>query len=90
MLAQNSKFTTKQLKHILRIFDPELLDRIITRRECIRTLKYIDKSSEQWTNEKLYQSSTFNGSTYEIINDNGEVMLISSENFKWVEQSKIE
>ena len=90
MLAQNSKFNTKQLKYILEIFDPALVDRITTRRECIRTLKYIGKSSEQWTNGKIYQSLTFNGSTYEIIDDNDEVVIIGSRYFEWVEQSETE
>lgn len=82
MRSQNSSFTTRQLKHILRIFDPELVDRITARRECVRMLKYIDKSSEQWTNGQLYTSLTFNGSTYEIIDDTGEMVVIGSTYFE--------
>jgi len=88
MLAQNSKFNTKQLKHILNIFDPALVDRITTRRECIRTLKYIGKSSEQWTNGKIYQSLTFNGSTYEVINDNEEISILGGTYFEWKQIDK--
>lgn len=88
MLAQNSKFNTKQLKHILEIFDPELVNQITTRRECIRTLKYIGKSSKEWTNGKSYQSLTFNGSTYEVVNDNGEQALVGSAYFEWVGDMK--
>jgi O-acetyl-ADP-ribose deacetylase len=88
MLAQNSKFNTKQLKHILNIFDPALVDRISTRKECIRTLKYIGKSSEQWTKGKIYQSLTFNGSTYEVVNDNGEVSILGCTYFEWKQIDK--
>jgi O-acetyl-ADP-ribose deacetylase (regulator of RNase III) len=89
MLPQNSSFNTKQLKHILRIFDPELVDRITTRKECVRNLKYTGEH-ERLTSGKLYQSLTFNGSTYEIIDNTGAVMIIGSEYFEWVKQSGIE
>ena len=89
MLPQNSSFNTKQLKHILRIFDPVLVDRITTRKECIRTLKYTGEN-EKLTNGKIYQSLTFNGSTYEILDNTGAVMVIGSGYFEWVEQSEIE
>ena len=88
MLAQNSKFNTNQLKHILKIFDPALVDKITTRRECVRTLIYIGKSSEEWTNGKSYQSLTFNGSTYEVVNDNGEVSILGCTYFEWKQIDK--
>jgi len=89
MLTQNSTFNTKQLKHILRIFDPELVDRITARRVCVRSLKYTGEN-EKLTNGKIYQSLTFNGSTYEILDNTGAVMVIGSGYFEWVEQNGIE
>jgi O-acetyl-ADP-ribose deacetylase (regulator of RNase III) len=89
MLAQNSKFNTKQLKHILGIFNPKLVDRITTRRECIRTLKYTGEN-ERLTTDKLYQSTTFNGATYEIVDNNGDVALIGSSYFELIDDMEIQ
>lgn len=89
MLAQNSSFNTRQLKHILEIFDPALVDRITTRRECIRTLKYTGEH-EGLTTNKIYQSITFNGSTYEIIDNHGEVVLIGSSYFELIDDVEIQ
>ncbi|MDP3292149.1 MAG: hypothetical protein Q8M43_08965 [Sulfuricurvum sp.] len=87
MLGLYSGVQTAHLKHILRIFDPELVDRIInSRKECIRTLEYTSENTTYFTKGKSYQSRTFNGSTYEIIDDNGEIALIGCSYFDWIEK----
>lgn len=92
MLGHYKGVQTAHLKHILRIFDLELVDRITTRKECIRNLKYTGEN-ERLTNGKIYQSLTFNGSTYEILDNTGAVMLIGSGYFEWmpkIENTEVE
>lgn len=86
MLAQNPKFSTKQLKHILRIFDPSLVDRLFAKKECRRLLEYIGESNQRFTNEKIYQSSTFNGATYEVEDDNGNIVTMGCVYFELVDK----
>lgn len=87
MLARNPKFSTKQLKHILRIFDPSLVDRLFAKKECRRLLEYIGESNHHFTNEKIYQSTTFNGATYEVEDDNGNIVTIGYAYFEIVKEA---
>lgn len=87
MLGLYSGVQTAHLKHILRIFDPELVDRITnSRKECVRTLEYTGENSKSFTKGKSYQSLTFNGATYEIIDNNANVVLIGCAYFDWIEK----
>lgn len=87
MIGLYSGVQTAHLKHILRIFDPELVDRIInSRKECMRALEYTGENTNRFTMGKVYQSLTFNGSTYEIIDDNGEIALIGCAYFEWIKK----
>ncbi|MDD3595891.1 hypothetical protein [Sulfuricurvum sp.] len=81
-VARFNGFQTAHLKYILRLFDPQLVDRLFTRKECIRTLKYIGKSNERYTNGNFYQSTTFNGATYQAIDDNREITGMGSAYFE--------
>lgn len=87
---QNSKFNAKQLREILRVFNPELVDKLFQRRECNRRLVYNGDNSTQFTPGKIYTSTTFNGATYEITNDCGEDTTIGSCHFKILSDEDME
>jgi hypothetical protein len=88
MVERFNGFQTAHLKHILRLFDTELVDRLFTRKECIRTLKYIGESNERYTHGRLYQSTTFNGATYQAIDDNGENTGMGRAYFEWINNNE--
>lgn len=87
---QNSKFNAKQLREILRVFNPELVDKLFQRRECNRRLVYIGDDSTRFTPGKIYTSTTFNGATYGITDDCGEDSIIGSCHFKILSDADME
>ncbi len=90
MLSQYSKFSTRQLKHILSIFHPELVERLFIRKECHRILQYVGETDERFSKDKFYESTTFNGSTYELINDIGDIGLCGFSYFEWVDEGNMQ
>lgn len=88
MVERFNGFQTTHLKHILRLFDPELVDRLFTRRECSRRLKYIGVSNDHFTHGWFYQSTTFNGATYQANDDNGKITNIGFAYFEWINNNE--
>lgn len=64
MLIHNSRFKTKQLKHILKIFNPELVLHLFNRKPCRRTIRYTGESNDRFRHGKLYHYG--NGTKYWI------------------------
>ncbi|MDD5401640.1 MAG: hypothetical protein PHQ93_10705 [Sulfurimonas sp.] len=81
MIERHSGVQTSSLKHILGLFNPELLNRLFTRKKCRRSLAYIGKSNDRFKHGSCYQSITFNGASYEVVDMNGEIQIIGSTYF---------
>jgi len=59
---------------------------VFTRRKCVRTLKYIGKTSGDLTYGKTYISSFFTGAIYTIEkDDNGIKSSCGSSYFEWID-----
>lgn len=78
-------FKAKDLKHVLGITSPNFMDGLFERIVLVRDLRYIEDSSGKFTQGEIYESMTFNGATYEIIDNNGDQALVGSVYFEWVE-----
>lgn len=83
-------FKAKDLKHILHTMDISAYQELFERRKCARPLQYIGEMTKRFTNGKIYQSTTFNGATYEIVDDHGDVALIGSSYFELIDDMKIQ
>ncbi|ADR34387.1 hypothetical protein Sulku_1726 [Sulfuricurvum kujiense DSM 16994] len=74
-------FQTKDLKHIMSILNTSMLDGLFERREYKRKLQYVGESNEHFTHGQIYESLTFNGATYEIIDDTMALNIIGRTHF---------
>jgi methyl coenzyme M reductase beta subunit len=79
-------FQSKDLKHILQTMNISAYQELFERQKCYRLLRYIGEMTKRFTNGKLYQSITFNGATYEIVDDTGKVALIGCMAFECVDE----
>lgn len=82
MCEQYPGFQTKDLKHIISILYPSMLDGLFERRECKRKLRYVGESNEHFTHGQIYESLTFNRATYEILNENGVLSTLGYTYFE--------
>lgn len=67
-------------KEIIKSVNPKF-ENVFKRKECVRDLKYIYSDDTEFENDKIYQSSTFNGATYEI-NVNGKARTMGFNHFE--------
>lgn len=74
-------FKAKDLKHVLGITCPDFMDGLFERKEFACDLRYIGNSSAKFTREEIYESKTFNGATYEVIDNSGNLTMIGSSYF---------
>lgn len=75
-------FKAKDLKHILGITCPDFMDGLFERKEFVCDLRYVGDSSTHFSQEEIYKSMTFNGATYEVIDDTGTLTMIGSSYFE--------
>ncbi len=71
-------FKAKDLKHILGITCSNFMEGLFERKEFVCDLRYIGDSSTRFTHGQIYKSMTFNGATYEVIDNSGNQMMIGS------------
>lgn len=81
-------FKSNDLKYALGSICPNFLDGLFERRECVRKLRYSCETSKRFTKGQIYQSTTFNGATYEMIDDNGENAMIGYSHFQVIDDAE--
>lgn len=75
-------FKAKDLKHVLGITCPDFMDGLFERKEFVCDLRYIGDISAKFTRGEIYESKTFNGATYEVIDVSGNLTMIGSSYFE--------
>jgi len=83
MKMKNFFYQSKSAKEIIQAANPKFKD-VFKRRECVRDLrcKFVDDVYEGiLEKDKIYQSLTYNGASYEI-NINGKIRCVGSINFE--------
>lgn len=82
-------FQSKDLKYVLSITCPDFMDGLFERQEFVCDFRYVGDSSARFTQNKLYKSMTFNGATYEVIDDSGHLTLIGSCYFEKINDMEL-
>lgn len=82
------KVSSGDLKHIIGIINPSMAERFFERKECQRLLRNIAQNNG-FTNGKIYESLTFNGATYEVVDDTGSIICIGASYFEWIDVGEI-
>ena len=78
-------FQSKDLKYVLASICPDFMDGLFERKAYIRNLRYIGETSNNFTMGKSYQSTTFNGATYEITDDTETNVIIGYSHFRVID-----
>jgi hypothetical protein len=71
-------FKAKDLKYVLSITCPDFMEGLFDQKEFVCDLRYIGDCSARFTHGQIYKSMTFNGATYEVIDDSRNQMMIGS------------
>lgn len=68
MRIKQMSYMSGDARNIIEAINPKLKN-LYKKKKCFRSLRYINKSNEAFTFDKIYQSKNFNGVTYTIIKD---------------------
>lgn len=77
-------FKSKDLKVILEKIDPIKYKRLFERRPCLRQLIYVGETNNHFIQGAQYQCCSFNGATYEVYEENKQLIIAGYINFQCI------